>query len=85
MHLSDDPAHAVDSKEALAAHILSLRADLLERGDEWENPTLERYLEALAAWIRSSDGWYRNFNQEMPPNGDWTLFARALSAAVVYE
>lgn len=85
MHLSDDPVDAVDSREALAAHILGLRADLLERGHEWENPTLERYLEALAAWIHSSDGWYRNFNREMPPNGDWTLFARALSAAVVYE
>jgi hypothetical protein len=32
-----------------------------------------------------SDGWYRNFNQDMPRDGDWTLFARALSAAVVYE
>ncbi|MCQ4045890.1 hypothetical protein ACFOSC_17280 [Streptantibioticus rubrisoli] len=66
-------------------HILSLRADLLERGDKWENPTLERYLEALASWLAVSPNWYRNFGQEMPTGGDWTLFARALSAAVVYE
>lgn len=85
MQLPNDPANGVDSREALAAHILNLRADLLERGDEWENPTLESYLEALAAWINDSGGWYKNFNQEMPPNGDWTHFARALSAAVVYE
>ncbi|MFK4187752.1 hypothetical protein ACI2L4_27660 [Streptomyces sparsogenes] len=83
--LPDHPAHGVDSREALVSHILSLRDDLLERGAEWENPTLERYLEALAAWIKGSPGWYRNFDQEIPADGDWTFFARALSAAVVYE
>ncbi|WP_406401113.1 hypothetical protein OH805_18910 [Streptomyces sp. NBC_00879] len=79
------PSDGVDSREALAAHIRNLRADLIEHGDDWENPTLESYLEALAAWINDSPGWYKNFDQKMPPNGDWTLFARALSAAVVYE
>ncbi|MDX3226723.1 hypothetical protein [Streptomyces sp. ME19-01-6] len=83
--LPDHPANGVDSREALVSHILSLRDDLLERGDEWENPTLERYLEALAAWIKGSPGWYRYFGQEMSADGDWTFFARALSAAVVYE
>ncbi|MEU1668708.1 hypothetical protein ABZ547_35020 [Streptomyces sparsogenes] len=83
--LPDHPANEVDSREALVSHILRLRDDFLERGDEWENPTLERYLEALAAWIKASPGWYRNFDQEMPADGDWTFFARALSAAVVYE
>lgn len=81
---SNDP-NAVDSREDLAAHILRLRADLLENAGKWENATLERYLEALAAWIKASPNWYRNFDQPMPPDGNWTLFARALSAAVVYE
>ncbi|WP_455681590.1 DUF7660 family protein [Streptomyces luteogriseus] len=47
--------------------------------------TRDRFLDALAAWIRASLGWCRNSDQEMPPNGDWALFARALSAAIVYE
>ncbi|NEW75228.1 DUF7660 family protein [Streptomyces rhizosphaericus] len=83
--LSDHPAHRVDSREALVSHIRSLRDDLLTRGDQWENPTLERYLEALAAWMEGSPDWYRGFGQEMSADGDWKLFARALSAAVVYE
>ncbi|MEU6174819.1 hypothetical protein ABZ832_23270 [Streptantibioticus parmotrematis] len=83
--LPDHPAHEVDSREALVGHIRNLRTDLLERSDAWENPTLERYLDALAAWVESSPNWYRNFDQEMPARGDWTLFARALSAAVVSE
>lgn len=57
----------------------------MDNADQWENATLERYLEALAAWIQASPNWYRNFDQPMPPDGDWKLFARALSAAVVYE
>uniref|UniRef100_UPI003F686B2E DUF7660 family protein n=1 Tax=Streptomyces polyasparticus TaxID=2767826 RepID=UPI003F686B2E len=62
-----------------------LREDHSRRGAEWENRTLDRFLEALAAWVEDSPGWYANFGQEMPPQGDWTLFARALSVARVYE
>lgn len=46
---------------------------------------MEDYLGALAAWITDSPGSYRYLGEEMPPDGDWTFFARALSAAVVYE
>ncbi|MFG1805278.1 hypothetical protein [Streptomyces sp. NPDC049040] len=42
-------AGGVDGKDALAAYVRALRADLLARGGTWENVTLERYLEALAA------------------------------------
>ncbi|WP_455353043.1 DUF7660 family protein [Streptomyces sp. SYSU K217416] len=79
------PEAAVDSREALAAHILQLRSDLLERPEEWENATLESLLEALAAWINSSPGLYRNLSREFPPGGSWSLFAHALSAAAIYE
>lgn len=53
--------------------------------ESWENRTVEDYLGALAAWITDSPGSYRYLGEEMPPDGDWTFFARALSAAVVYE
>lgn len=39
---------------------------------------MESYLEALAAWINDPPGWYKNFEQEMPPHGDWMRFARAM-------
>ncbi|MFJ4659042.1 hypothetical protein ACIP5Y_47870 [Nocardia sp. NPDC088792] len=47
--------------------------------------TLEEFLEALAAWVSDSEGWYQNFGKELPSHGDWTFFARALAAAAVYE
>jgi hypothetical protein len=79
------PANEVTSRVDLAAFVLALRDDFVQRGSEWENPTLDRYLEALAAWIESSPGWYQAHGQSLPTEGDWTFFARALAAAVVYE
>ncbi|MFJ9777824.1 hypothetical protein ACIRVF_42400 [Kitasatospora sp. NPDC101157] len=79
---SDDE---IRSREELVAFIRDLHQDYLRQGQDWENSTLDRFLEALAAWTESSDGWYRNFGKDLPANGDWTFIARALSAATVYE
>jgi hypothetical protein len=80
-----DPFREVMTRESLAAMITSLCDDFHRRGEEWENRTVEDYLGAPAAWIKDSPGSYRNLGEEMPPDGDWTFFARALHAAVVYE
>ncbi|MGY5131660.1 DUF7660 family protein [Streptomyces nigrescens] len=49
--------------------------------DAWR----DHFLEALAAWIDDAAGWYRNTGHDLPDNADWAFFARALSAATVYE
>ncbi|MFJ1766933.1 hypothetical protein ACIOD2_41850 [Amycolatopsis sp. NPDC088138] len=79
------PEDRIENREAFAAFLRAFHEDFLRRGQEWENPTLDRFLEALAAWAAGSDGWYRTFGQDLPPDGDWTFFARALTAATVYE
>ncbi|MDN3025757.1 hypothetical protein [Streptomyces sp. S.PB5] len=75
----------IPTREDLAAFVRALHEEYLQRGDEWENRTLDTFLEALSAWIDSAPGWYRNFGKELPAGGDWTFLARALSAATVYE
>jgi hypothetical protein len=75
----------IHTREELVAFIRDLHQDYLRRGQNWENPTLDRFLEALASWVEDSNGWYRNFGKEIPAGGDWTFIARALSAATVYE
>ena len=42
----------------------------------WENPTLERFLEALAAYTADA---------ELPEQPSWRTFAQVLAAAKVYE
>lgn len=79
------PADAVTSRQDLAEHVRRLRSDLLKRSDQWENATLESYLESMAAWIEAAPHWYSNRGEEMPAEAEWAYFAQALSAAVVYE
>ncbi len=79
------PEDRIQSRDDLAAFIRDLHSECLEQGTEWENATLDRFLEALARWVDDSPGWYRNFKREMPADGDWSFFARALGAATVYE
>uniref|UniRef100_UPI003EBAA853 DUF7660 family protein n=1 Tax=Streptomyces tabacisoli TaxID=3156398 RepID=UPI003EBAA853 len=62
-----------------------LHRDFQQRGHEGENPTLDHFLEALAAWIEGSESWYRHVGKELPAAGDWTFFARAFTAATIYE
>ncbi|MGP3772237.1 DUF7660 family protein [Streptomyces sp. SDT5-1] len=75
----------VRSREELAAFVRALQRSHVGEGSAWENVDLPRFLEALAAWIDDADGWYRNTGRELPADGDWRFFARALQAATVYE
>ncbi|MEV5613581.1 hypothetical protein [Streptomyces sp. NPDC052225] len=76
---------SVDSREDLAAFVRSLLRSYAEEGSTWENADLPSFLEALSAWIDDADGWYGNTGRELPADGDWRFFARALRAATVYE
>ncbi|MER6571052.1 hypothetical protein ABT288_33945 [Streptomyces sp. NPDC001093] len=79
------PDEELRDRDELVAFLRDLHRDFQQRGHEWENPTLDRFLEALAAWVEGSENWYRNFGKELPAEGDWAYFARALTAATVYE
>lgn len=53
-------------------------------GVDWENQTLGRYLQALAAWLDDSDHYYTNQHRVRPSNA-WEIINDALQAATVYE
>ena len=53
-----------------------LQADFKTNGQAWENPTLERYLDALGSWVTDST---------IPNEPVWRTMARALLAASRYE
>ncbi|MEU7389804.1 DUF7660 family protein [Streptomyces tanashiensis] len=83
--MSLTPDSEVRSRDELVSFVRELHQEYVRKGHEWENPTLDTFLEALAAWMQDSPGWYRNFGKELPDSGDWTFLARALQAATVYE
>jgi hypothetical protein len=69
-------AAAVTSRADLARFVQALLAEFhADAGGGWENPTLERFLEALAGYAADGD--------DGPPT--WRAFAEFLAAARDYE
>jgi hypothetical protein len=60
------------------ATLEALRIDLKERPDSWENPSLERYLEAMQAWLSA-------FSGRLGDKPSWKLISEMLEAAKIYE
>jgi hypothetical protein len=75
----------IRTREDLARFVRLLRDDLLQNGDAWENPTLDRYLEALGAWVADLEGYFNNQNMVEPRQPSWDLVGKMLFAATVYE
>ena len=66
------------TREDAVVTIRNLLVDLKGNPGAWENPTQERYLDAMAAWLESSG---KKYNQ--PPS--WELIIEMLEAAKIYE
>jgi hypothetical protein len=62
------------NREDVVATIDALLAGLKKNPESWENPTLEGYLEAMAAWVHD---WGRKYDP--PPS--WEFIIQMLNAA----
>ena len=80
-----DRVVAIQTKEELASFIEELGEELTTAPDEWENSDLERFLFAMAAWIRSMDMYAKNTGDSDVVHPSWSTFAKILCAAKVYE
>lgn len=79
-------AGQVASREDVQRVIAQLRADLAGRGSqEWENPALDRYLEALEAVLHSLPARLAHEGRPEPAQPGWALIAQILIAATGYE
>ena len=81
------PEHleTVTTPSDLAQFTLALRDDLLANEPQWENPTLERFLGAFAAWCIDMPGFFAKRGEPQPGQPDWRLVGRMLMAASRYE
>jgi hypothetical protein len=75
----------IETKAQFLAFVDQLRADLKDSPEEFENLTLDDFLNALSAWVADSDGYYRNIAEGSPPPVVWRYIADVLSGAAVYE
>jgi len=81
-----DRAGPAASRQDAQRVIAQMRADLAGRGSqEWENPTLDRFLEAFEAVLDGLPGRLAWQGKAEPAQPDWALLADILVAATGYE
>jgi hypothetical protein len=80
--LSSD--YPVTSAEDLIAVVSRLRTSLAEGPEDWSNSTLDRYLEAIGAWLTTFPQSYTNLGVEVPDPG-WRFVADVLRVGRIYE
>ncbi|GAA4321033.1 DUF7660 family protein [Flaviaesturariibacter amylovorans] len=75
----------IGNKNDFLKFVELLITDLRKNPSEWENKTLESYLEAIINWTEDMEGYYQNNDIPLPENISWKVFANILIAAKVYE
>jgi hypothetical protein len=75
----------IKSKEDLSDFLRALRIDLANNPQDWENPTLDRFLSAMEDWIPEMNIYYANTGQPTVDQPTWKTFADILMAAKTYE
>jgi len=76
----------VSDRHSFIKFLQLLHRDYLNNPAEWENATLENFLEAMASYSEDIQGYYNNTNQNI--NADtpsWKVFADILKGAKIYE
>jgi hypothetical protein len=81
-----EAAERVSSREEFAAFVKALATNCARHPDEWDNSTLDAFVQGLAGFVEDVEGYYANsradINCDLP---SWRVFAEMLLAARVYE
>ncbi|MCB1025306.1 MAG: hypothetical protein KDB79_13000, partial [Acidobacteria bacterium] len=66
-------ADQTQTRNDLVTFVEALRSSLETQREDWENPTLDQYLEALGAVLESLEYGFQNRGEEFPKDVDWRL------------
>lgn len=76
----------IETREDFTSFVHDLRNDLLEGAAYWQNTSLDSYLDSAEFWVSERmDEYFRRYQEQVPPQPSWRLFAEILFAAAVYE
>ncbi len=76
---------SIGSRDDFISFVYDLLAYFESEREEWENQTIDAYIDALARWTRDMDGYYKNMGQSPPDQLSWRVLADMLFAATMYE
>ena len=75
----------VRTREDLAKFVADLRSHINTHVENWENPFLEIFLEAMVAWLAAKDRLEKNQSGHSAEDLTWKAVAETLYAAKIYE
>jgi hypothetical protein len=74
------------TKQEFIDFINILRTDFIKNKEQWENTTIEDFLEAMSRYVEDIDGYYKNTNQNIELDKiDWKVFSDILKGSSIYE
>ncbi|HEV8002177.1 MAG TPA: hypothetical protein VGP63_19970 [Planctomycetaceae bacterium] len=77
---------AVKSKADFVGFAQSLLENLRAHPNEWENASIDHFLQGLVGFTQSMEGYYENMGVAVDlQHPEWKVFADMLLAARVYE
>ncbi len=77
--------NSIRTRQDFVGFSKALSKDLHDNPQSWENVTLDRFLEAIGAWVEDMDGYYLNQGKPVPLQPDWKTIGDILMAAKMYE
>ena len=82
----EDQPQLIENRDDFEKFLACLLENYRSSNDDWENGTLESFLEGLIGFSRDANGYYKNIEQDVDTEiPTWKLFADILLAARVYE
>lgn len=78
-------AGAVKSRSDFVDFVDALRRDLVIHSQDWQNVSLEDYLQAISACVQDMENYYKRKHMALPTILDWRIVAEMLLEAKFYE
>ncbi|MEY9974758.1 hypothetical protein ABH966_005175 [Lysinibacillus sp. RC46] len=75
----------VTTKDQFLEFLNLLTKDFKHNVDEWENKSIDNYLEAIESWIEVMESFYKNSDLPVPNNIDWNFLAQIFYVGKIYE
>ncbi len=74
------------NRKDFVVFLRAFRKDLIENKKDWENHTLESFLEAMIGYTADVQGYYNNKNLNIDADDPtWDNFKTIMEGASVYE
>ena len=81
----DETLDGIKTKKDFIMFVNLLKEDYTINQAEWENPSIDMFLDAMAVWTEHIERYYKNCDEEIPKNIPWKIFANILLASKIYE